>query len=284
MPIAVKSFFHKQSATFTYLVSCLDTHSAMLIDPPADFDAPSATLTFTTANQIIDYVKTHKLTLEWILETHAHADHITAASYIKQQLKTEHPCKLGTGKGITQVQAYFSRLYHLDMPCDGSPFDRLFNDGECFKLGNTHFDVVSTPGHTPDSVSYLIEGNLFVGDTFFMPDSGTARCDFPGGSAKELYASLQKVLALPDNTIMWMCHDYQPYGRELANKTTVQAQRLTNVHLQQSEHAYIETREKRDATLSSPQLLHPAIQMNIRAGQLPHPTRSLLTIPLTVLL
>lgn len=284
MPIAVKSFFHKQSATFTYLVSCLDTHSAMLIDPPADFDAPSATLTFTTANQIIDYVKTHKLTLEWILETHAHADHITAASYIKQQLKTEHPCKLGTGKGITQVQAYFSRLYHLDMPCDGSPFDRLFNDGECFKLGNTHFDVVSTPGHTPDSVSYLIEGNLFVGDTFFMPDSGTARCDFPGGSAKELYASLQKVLALPDNTIMWMCHDYQPYGRELANKTTVQAQRLTNVHLQQSEHSYIETREKRDATLSSPQLLHPAIQMNIRAGQLPHPTRSLLTIPLTVLL
>lgn len=284
MPIAVKSFFHKQSATFTYLVSCLDTHSAMLIDPPADFDAPSATLTFTTANQIIDYVKTYKLTLEWILETHAHADHITAASYIKQQLKTEHPCKLGTGKGITQVQAYFSRLYHLDMPCDGSPFDRLFNDGECFKLGNTHFDVVSTPGHTPDSVSYLIEGNLFVGDTFFMPDSGTARCDFPGGSAKELYASLQKVLALPDNTIMWMCHDYQPYGRELANKTTVQAQRLTNVHLQQSEHSYIETREKRDATLSSPQLLHPAIQMNIRAGQLPYPTRSLLTIPLTVLL
>lgn len=283
MPIAVKSFFHQQSATFSYLVSCLDTGSAALIDPPADFDAPSGTLSFTSADDIIQHIKAHNLTLEWLLETHAHADHITAASYIKQYLASAHPCRLGTGAGITQVQDYFSHLYQIDMPCDGSPFDNLFHDKNHFPLGNTHFSVITTPGHTPDSVCYLIEGNIFVGDTFFMPDSGTARCDFPGGSAKQLYDSLQKILALPEQTIMWMCHDYQPNGRKLANKTTVKEQRLANVHLQNSEQDYIKTRETRDATLPAPKLLHPAIQMNIRAGQLPIDSRPTLTIPLTVL-
>ncbi|MCQ8877639.1 MBL fold metallo-hydrolase [Pseudoalteromonas shioyasakiensis] len=284
MSVSVTSFFHQQSATFCYLVCCLNTGSAIIIDPPADFDAPSGTLSFTTANKIIDYIHANKLKLEWLLETHAHADHITAASYIKHKLGSTHPCKLGTGAGITQVQDYFSQLYQIDMPCDGSPFDELFNDNSHYPFGECQFGVLTTPGHTPDSVCYLIDDNVFVGDTFFMPDSGTARCDFPGGSAKKLYESLQKILSLPEYTIMWMCHDYQPNGRKLANKTTVAEQRLTNVHLQSSKQAYIETRESRDATLSAPKLLHPAIQMNIRAGALPKELTPQLTIPLTVLL
>ena len=154
-------------------------------------------------------------------------------------------------------------------------------------LGEYKVTVIATPGHTPDSVCYLIEGNLFVGDTFFMPDSGTARCDFPGGSAKQLYHSLQRILALPDQTTLWMCHDYQPNGRELANKTTVMQQRNSNIHLQANEQDYIQTRQTRDASLNVPALLHPAIQMNIRAGQLPQAKQNeqrYLTIPLTVLL
>ena len=284
MPIAIKSFFHQQSATFSYLVSCLNTRSAALIDSPADYDAASGTLSFITAKQIIHYIKTNNLTLDWLLETHAHADHITAASYIKQMLGAAHPCRLGTGAGITQVQDYFSKLYQIDMPCDGRPFEELFTDQSNILLGDTQFSVITSPGHTPDSVCYLIEGNLFVGDTFFMPDSGTARCDFPGGSAKQLYDSLQKIMTLPEQTIMWMCHDYQPNGRKVLNKTTVKEQRLSNIHLQSNEQTYIQSRESRDATLSAPKLLHPAIQMNIRAGQVPQSSNPSLTIPLTVLL
>ena len=173
------------------------------------------------------------------------------------------------------------------MPCDGSPFEQLFNDNDNFMLGESNVTVIATPGHTPDSVCYLVAGNAFVGDTFFMPDSGTARCDFPGGSAKQLYQSLQRILSLPDQTILWMCHDYQPNGRELANKTTVAQQRKSNIHLQNTEQDYIHTRQTRDATLNAPALLHPAIQMNIRAGQLPQVQQNeqrYLTIPLTVLL
>ncbi|BDF94723.1 MBL fold metallo-hydrolase [Pseudoalteromonas sp. KAN5] len=288
MSILVESFFHQQSATFTYLVCCQTTKSAMLIDAPADFDAASGTLSFQTADDIISHINDNRLVLEWILESHAHADHITAASYIKQQLASYHPCKLATSEKIIQVQEHFSRLYAIDMPCDGRPFEQLFSDSDNFKLGEFNVTVLATPGHTPDSVCYLIDGNLFVGDTFFMPDSGTARCDFPGGSAKELYQSLQRILALPDETVLWMCHDYQPNGRPLANKTSVREQRVSNIHLQKiSEKDYITTRNERDATLDVPKLLHPAIQMNIRAGQLP-PAHSnnqhYLTIPLTVLL
>lgn len=287
MSILVESFFHQQSATFSYLVSCSLTKAAMLIDSTADFDAASGILSFKTANDIIRHIAANELVLEWILESHAHADHITAASYIKQQLASSHPCKLATGSKITQVQQHFSRLYDIDMPCDGSPFEQLFNDNDNFMLGEYNVTVIATPGHTPDSVCYLVEGNLFVGDTFFMPDSGTARCDFPGGSAKQLYHSLQRILALPDQTILWMCHDYQPNGRELANKTTVAQQRNSNIHLQNTEQDYIQTRQTRDATLNAPALLHPAIQMNIRAGQLPQAQQNAqryLTIPLTVLL
>ncbi|MBE0459700.1 MAG: MBL fold metallo-hydrolase [Pseudoalteromonas prydzensis] len=287
MSILVESFFHQQSATFSYLVSCSVTKAAMLIDSPADFNAASGILSFNTANDIIRHIDENKLLLEWVLETHAHADHITAASYIKQQLGTTHPCKLATGSKITQVQQHFSRLYDIDMPCDGSPFEQLFNDNDNFMLGESNVTVIATPGHTPDSVCYLVAGNAFVGDTFFMPDSGTARCDFPGGSAKQLYQSLQRILSLPDQTILWMCHDYQPNGRELANKTTVAQQRKSNIHLQANEQDYIQTRQTRDATLNVPALLHPAIQMNIRAGQLPQAKQNeqrYLTIPLTVLL
>tara|TARA_B100002049_G_scaffold235993_1_gene221609 strand:- start:704 stop:1483 length:780 start_codon:yes stop_codon:yes gene_type:complete len=259
----------------------------MLIDAPADFDMPSGELSFATANEIISYIKTEQLTLQWLLETHAHADHITAASYIKQQLQDTHPCKLGTGEGITQVQKHFSQLYNLDMPCNGEPFDALFADKAQFRLGEYTLDVIATPGHTPDSVCYHIDGNVFVGDTFFMPDSGTARCDFPGGSAAELYDSLQRILALPDDTLLWMCHDYQPEGRPLANKTTVKEQREQNIHLKGDKQSFIATREGRDATLTVPKLLHPSIQLNIRAGQYPNKADSkqrYLAIPLTVLL
>lgn len=286
MSILVESFFHQQSATFTYLVSCNTTKATMLIDSAADFDGASGTLNFQTADEIIHHIHENNLVLKWILESHAHADHITAASYIKQQLGSTHPCKLATSSKITVVQQHFSRLYAIDMLCDGSPFERLFNDNDCFQLGLNTVTVLATPGHTPDSVCYLVNGNVFVGDTFFMPDSGTARCDFPGGSAKELYHSLQRILALPDETVLWMCHDYQPNGRELANKTTVAQQRKSNIHLQNTEQDYIHTRQARDATLNTPTLLHPAIQMNIRAGQLPQAHQNeqcYLTIPLTVL-
>tara|TARA_B100000929_G_scaffold67762_1_gene51716 strand:+ start:1689 stop:2552 length:864 start_codon:yes stop_codon:yes gene_type:complete len=287
MALRIHSFFHQQSATLCYLVSCENTKQCLLIDAPADFDMPSGELSFTTANEIISFIKTEQLTLQWLLETHAHADHITAASYIKQQLQATHPCKLGTGEGITQVQKHFSQLYNLDMPCNGEPFDALFANKAQFKLGNYMVDVIATPGHTPDSVCYHIDGNVFVGDTFFMPDSGTARCDFPGGSAGELYDSLQQILAFPDDTVLWMCHDYQPDGRPLANKTTVKEQREQNIHLKGDKQDFIATRENRDATLAVPKLLHPAIQLNIRAGQYPSKTdtqQHYLAIPLTVLL
>lgn len=288
MSVSVESFFHQQSATFCYLVWCTQTKSAMLIDAPADFDLPSGTLSYQTAEQIIAFINKQYLVLEWVLETHAHADHITAASYIKQQLHTQHPCRLATGHGIIEVQQHFSVLYAIDMPCNGSPFEHLFNDGDSFMLGKCSVEVISVPGHTPDSVCYVVAGNAFVGDTFFMPDSGTARCDFPGGSAKALYQSLQKILSLPDNTVLWMCHDYQPNGRQLANKTTVQTQQASNIHIQEGEQAFINTRQNRDQGLNAPKLLHPAIQMNIRAGQLP-PTQQTnsqryLRVPLTVLL
>ncbi|WP_462177459.1 MBL fold metallo-hydrolase [Pseudoalteromonas gelatinilytica] len=287
MALRIHSFFHQQSATLCYLVSCENTKQCLLIDAPADFDMSSGELSFTTANEIISYIKTEQLTLQWLLETHAHADHITAASYIKQQLQDTHPCKLGTGEGITQVQQHFSQLYNLDMPCNGEPFDALFADKAQFQLGDYTVDVIATPGHTPDSVCFHIDGNVFVGDTFFMPDSGTARCDFPGGSASELYDSLQRILAFPDDTLLWMCHDYQPDGRPLANKTTVKEQREQNIHLKGDKQRFIETREGRDATLAVPKLLHPSIQLNIRAGQYPSKTdtqQHYLAIPLTVLL
>lgn len=286
MAVSVESFFHQQSATFCYLVWCSQTKSAMLIDSPADFDLPSGTLSYQTADQIIAFIHEQHLILEWLLETHAHADHITAASYIKQQLHAQHPCKLATGRDITQVQQHFAQLYNIDMPCDGSPFEQLFDDTDCFSLGANTVRVLTTAGHTPDSVCYVVAGNAFVGDTLFMPDSGTARCDFPGGSAKTLYQSLLKILALPDETILWMCHDYQPDGRPLANKTTVMQQREHNIHLQAGEQAFINTRESRDKNLNVPKLLHPAIQMNIAAGQLPKQLvgeNRYLRIPLTVL-
>lgn len=282
MTVSIHHFFHQQSATLCYLVVCKASNHAMLIDAPADFDLPSGELSFATAKQIIDFIAHHKLTLEWIVETHAHADHISAASYIKQQLKQYHPCKLGTGERICEVQKHFSELYQLDFVPNGAPFDYLFAHQTQFALGELTIDVIATPGHTPDSVCYHVAGNAFVGDTFFMPDSGTARCDFPGGSAEELYQSLQRILALPDDTQLWMCHDYQPNGRDLAFVSTVAQQRLTNVHLQQGKQAFIKTRENRDKQLAVPKLLHPAIQLNIRAGMIPN-NMQFLSIPLSVL-
>ncbi|WP_462168944.1 MBL fold metallo-hydrolase [Pseudoalteromonas lipolytica] len=287
MALRIHSFFHQQSATLCYLVWCEHSKHCLLIDAPADFDMPSGELSFSTANEIIAYIKQHKLSLQWLLETHAHADHITASSYIKQQLQHAHPCKLGTGEGIVHVQAHFSKLYNIDMPCNGEPFEQLFADKAQFQLGEFTVDVIATPGHTPDSVCYHINGNVFVGDTFFMPDSGTARCDFPGGSAAELYDSLQRILSLPDDTVLWMCHDYQPDGRALAYKTTVKEQREQNEHLKGDKQSFIAIRESRDATLAVPKLLHPSIQLNILAGQYPLKSddkQHYLAIPLTVLL
>ncbi|WP_404339394.1 MBL fold metallo-hydrolase [Pseudoalteromonas mariniglutinosa] len=287
MALCIHSFFHQQSATICYLVACQASKQAMLIDAPADFDLANGELSFSTAHTIINYINDNAFSLQWIVETHTHADHISAASYLQQKLQPSHPCQLGIGEGICLVQQYFSQLYALEMPCNGAPFDHLFTDQSQFQLGEYTVEVLATAGHTLDSVCYLIAGNAFVGDTFFMPDSGTARCDFPGGSAIQLYESLQRILALPDETQLWMCHDYQPAGRKLAHQTTVAEQRAHNIHMQGNKAHYIRSREQRDATLSVPKLLHPAIQMNIRAGQLPAVNTNkqrFLTIPLTVLL
>lgn len=282
MNVTIESFFHKQSSTISYVVFDNRSLKAMVIDAALDFDVSSGDIGYQFADSLIHYIDSHHLDVDWILETHAHADHLSAAQYLKQKLGA----KVATGKYITQVQQHFTEVFNLTTATDGSQFCHLFEDGEVFYLGKEAVTVMFTPGHTPDSVTYIVDRNAFVGDTLFMPDSGTARCDFPGGDASQLYHSIQRIFELGNDTLLYMCHDYQPNGRELSVVTSVEAQKQYNVHLKNgvSQHDYVNTRETRDAGLAVPKLIHPSIQVNINAGHLPEAEAngiSYLKIPLS---
>jgi glyoxylase-like metal-dependent hydrolase (beta-lactamase superfamily II) len=265
-------FFDPATFTISYVVSDARTNLAAIIDPVLDFDAPSGRTSTASADRLIAHVRAHGLSVAWILETHAHADHLSAAPYVQRELGG----RIAIGAHITTVQKTFASVFNLepDFPTDGRQFDHLFDADEQFHIGDITCSALHTPGHTPACMSYLIGDALFVGDTLFMPDYGTARCDFPGGDARTLYRSIERLLALPGETRMFLCHDYKAPGRDTyAWETTVAAQRANNVHVHEgiSADAFVAMRTARDATLSMPALILPSVQVNIRAGQLPPP-------------
>ena len=265
----VKAFFDNDSNTVSYVVTDPATKKAAIIDPVMDFDYASGTISYDHADMIIEYVTTQKLDVEWLIETHVHADHLSAAPYIQQKLGG----KLGISDRISEVQKVFGKMFNAgtEFERDGSQFDQLFADHDRYKIGELDGVAIATPGHTPSCMVHLIGDAVFVGDTLFMPDGGTARADFPGGDARTLYQSIQKILALPDETRMFVCHDYAPNGREFFWETTVGAQRANNIHVgnNASEDGFVEMREKRDASLAMPRLIMPSIQVNMRAGHMP---------------
>lgn len=265
----VTGVFDPATHTISYLVSDASTGAAALIDPVLDYDPASARTSTASVERLLDMVGERGLTLERVLETHAHADHLTGAHEIRE--RTGVP--VGIGRHITAVQKTFAPLFEAaDVSPDGVVFDALYADGDRFSLGSLEVDVIHTPGHTPACVSYRIGDAVFVGDTLFMPDYGTARCDFPGGDARTLYRSIQRILSLPDETRVFVGHDYLPEGRtDYAWETTVGAQKASNIHVGggRSEDDYVAMREARDATLKAPALILPALQVNIRAGALP---------------
>ena len=271
MPAEITSFLHKGSSTWSYVVADPAAGRAAIIDPALDYDAASGRTGTVSAKGLVDHVRGRGWTLDWILETHAHADHLSAAQFVKQELGG----RIAIGAGIVKVQQTFKALFNLGdgFRADGSQFDRLLHDGEVLRLGAAALKVLATPGHTSDSVSYLTDGAAFVGDTLFMPDSGTARCDFPGGDAGMLYDSIHKLLALPEATRLYLCHDYGQGGRPHAGVTTVGEERQGNIHVKDgiSREDYVKLRHGRDATLAVPALLLPSLQVNIRAGRLPEP-------------
>ena len=265
----VKAFFDHDSNTVSYVVTDPATKKAAIIDSVLDFDYASGTISYDHADMIIDYVTTQNLDVEWLIETHVHADHLSAAPYIQQKLGG----KIGISDRISEVQTVFGKMFNAgtEFERDGSQFDQLFADGDRYKIGQLDGVAIATPGHTPACMVHLIGDAVFVGDTLFMPDGGTARADFPGGDARTLYQSIQKILALPDENRMFVCHDYAPNGREFLWETTVGAQRANNIHVghNASEDSFVEMREKRDATLAMPRLIMPSIQVNMRAGHMP---------------
>ncbi len=267
----VSAFFDEATFTVTYVVSDPDTSHAAIIDPVLDFDPASGRTSTDSADKVTAYVKDNELSIDWIIETHVHADHLSGAPYIKDKLGGT----TAIGAGVSAVQETFKSVFNLkDLDADGSQFDHLFADGENFKVGNLDAQAIATPGHTPACVTYVIGDTAYVGDTLFMPDFGSARTDFPGGSATLLYDSIRKILALPDETRLFMCHDYKAPGRdEFAWETTVAEQRASNIHISDdvSRDDFVAMREGRDAQLGMPKLILPALQVNLRAGQLPDP-------------
>jgi glyoxylase-like metal-dependent hydrolase (beta-lactamase superfamily II) len=265
----VQHFFDEATSTLSYVVSDPATGHAAIIDPVLGFSAVSGRTDPAPSDIVIDYVRTQRLVVDWILETHAHADHLTGADYIKLKLGGT----VAIGEGIRKVQAHFAPLFNLDKTIapNGGDFDHLFRDGEVFRIGELDCEVIATPGHTNDSISYRTGSAVFVGDSLFMPDYGTARCDFPGGDAAVLYESIRRLLSLPGDTRLYMCHDYRPGERELRWVATVAEQRADNVHVADgvSQEQFTRMRTERDATLGLPALIVPSIQVNIRAGQLP---------------
>jgi glyoxylase-like metal-dependent hydrolase (beta-lactamase superfamily II) len=282
----VQSFYDPVTGTVTHVVYAKPGDACAIIDPVLDYDAKSGRTRTDSAAQVAAFVRAQRLQVEWILETHAHADHLSAAGWLREQLGG----RVGVGNGITRVQGVFKRLYHLEaaFPTDGRQFDHLFEDGERFALGELQAQVIAMPGHTPACVAYQVGDAVFVGDTVFMPDVGTARCDFPGGDAAQLYRSIRRLFALPGTTRLFMCHDYPPPSRQPAWETTVEQQRAANIHVHDGvgEQAFVAMRQARDATLDMPHLILPAVQVNIRAGQLPPPEANgvaYLKIPLNAL-
>ncbi len=267
----IQHFYDEQTGSLSYVVSDPETKSAAVIDPVLGFSSVSGRTDNSGAQKIIDYINAEDLSLEWILETHAHADHLTAAQFLKSGLGGQ----VGIGQGICNVQKHFAKVFNLQVPfsADGRQFDRLFSDGDSIALGNLEMQVLHTPGHTNDSVTYVVDDAAFVGDSLFMCDYGTARCDFPGGDAGLLYESIQKLFSLADKTRLFMCHDYPPESRQLRFVCTVAEQKQQNVHVREgvSKSDFVEVREKRDATLGLPDLILPSVQVNIRAGHLPEP-------------
>ena len=267
----VHPFFHADSNTWSYLVHAPGDTVAAVIDPVLDFDPKSARTSTASAQAIVDHVAAQGLQVQWLLETHAHADHLSAAHWLKQTHWPE--ARIAIGEGIRTVQKTFRPIFNLGehFPIDGSQFDQLFADDETFAIGAMLARVIAVPGHTSDSNAYLVGDALFTGDSLFMPDGGTARCDFPGGSAAVLYRSIQRLYALPDATRVFVCHDYGPGGRPFACETTIGEQKRANIHVRDGvdEADFVRLRDARDATLAMPTLILPAVQTNIRAGALP---------------
>jgi glyoxylase-like metal-dependent hydrolase (beta-lactamase superfamily II) len=281
----VKAFFDPQTWTYTYVVYESEGSACIVIDSVLNYDPKSGRTKTKSADEVIAFIQQHQLKLEWVLETHAHADHLTAAPYIQEKLGG----KIAIGDHITTVQGVFKGVFNLDdLAVDGSQFDVLIKEGEPISFGNLSFKALYVPGHTPACMAYEIGDSFFVGDTLFMPDVGTARCDFPGGSASNLYRSIQSILKYPPNTKLYMCHDYPPNGRAPEYKSTVADQKEANIHVHDgiTEEQFVAMRTKRDAGLEMPVLILPSIQVNIRAGHMPKPESNgtaYLKIPLNAL-
>jgi glyoxylase-like metal-dependent hydrolase (beta-lactamase superfamily II) len=283
---SVEAFFDPATWTVSYLVVDPSTRHAAIVDPVLDYDPKSGRTSTASSDRILARVREQGLTVDWILETHAHADHLSSAAYLKQAVGA----RVAIGAHIRQVQQVFKGLFNLgtEFRVDGSQFDHLFEDGETFMIGSLQAQALYVPGHTPADMAYLIDGAAFVGDTLFMPDVGTARADFPGGDVHALYASIQRLLSLPAQTPLFLCHDYPPTGREPQWVSTVADQRAHNIHVHQgvSEADFVAMRQARDATLEVPNLILPSVQVNIRAGQMPPPEAngtSYLKVPINAL-
>ena len=281
----VKAFFDPQTWTYTYVVYESKGSPCIVIDSVLNYDPKSGRTKTESADEVIAFIKENRLQLDWILETHAHADHLTAAPYIQKKLGG----KIAIGDHITTVQGVFKGVFNLDdVAVDGSQFDALIKEGESVRFGNLSFKALYVPGHTPACMAYEIGDSIFVGDTLFMPDVGTARCDFPGGSASNLYRSIQSILKYPPSTKLYMCHDYPPNGRPPEYQSTVADQKKSNIHVHDgvTEEQFVAMRNKRDAGLEMPVLILPSIQVNIRAGHMPKPEgngTAYLKIPLNAL-
>ncbi len=286
----VEGFFDPATFTVSYLILDRDSGQCALVDSVLDYDPKSGRTRTDSADRLAARVRDLGATVQWILETHVHADHLTAAPYLQQRLGG----RIAIGQQIATVQKVFGNLFNAEatMPRDGSQFDVLLSDGEQFRIGELHCRAMHTPGHTPACMTYVVSdasrSAAFVGDTLFMPDYGTARCDFPGGDARTLYRSINRILSLPADTMLYMCHDYQPGGRELRYACTVEDERRNNIHVRDGigEEEFVAMRTRRDATLEMPTLLLPSVQVNMRAGHLPEPEsngKRYLKIPLNAL-
>ncbi|EAQ35144.1 beta-lactamase-like [Nitrobacter sp. Nb-311A] len=283
----VTPFFDPETNTISYVVKDPSSPACAIVDSVMDIDYAAGRISYKSADRIVEYIRSNGLQVDWLIETHAHADHLSAAPYIQQQLGG----KLGIGEHIVTVQETFGKIFNegTDFKRDGSQFDRLFKDGDTYSIGKMTAFVIHTPGHTPACTTHVIGDSAFTGDTLFMPDGGTARADFPGGDARTLYRSVRKLLeTLPPETRLFLCHDYGPDGREIRWETTVREERMHNIHVRDgvSEDSFVKMREARDKTLSMPRLIVPSLQVNTRAGHLPEPDESgktFLKVPINTL-
>lgn len=281
----INGFFDERTNTVSYVVRDPNSTSCAIIDSVMDFDFASGRISYESADKIIEFVNTHNLNVEWLIETHVHADHLSAAPYIQSKLGG----KIGIGSNIKVIQDVFGKIFNegTEFQRDGSQFDKLFEDGDTYQIGSITGFVIHTPGHTPACMTYVFGNAAFVGDTLFMPDGGSARADFPGGDAGTLYDSIQKVLSLPDEMRLFMCHDYGPNGRDIKWETTVREEKEHNIHVGKGKtrEEFIRFRTERDAQLAMPKLILPSLQVNMRAGEIPKDKsgRPMLKIPVNAL-